>query len=87
MLRGVAGADPAAAPVVGDGCWSFFPAEDALAEALGAWPGELRAEVDRARRAGHLDRGVRARRAGQGGAPRAAPPQRALPNRGLVGTE
>ncbi len=66
MLRGVAGADPAAAPeasasfrrvrlvvpglpeapVVGDGCCSFFPAEDALAEALGAWPGVLRVEVD-----------------------------------------
>ncbi len=38
MLRGVEGADPAAAPVVGDDFWSFFPAEDALAEALGAWP-------------------------------------------------
>jgi copper chaperone CopZ len=34
------------APVVGDGCCSFFPAEDALAEALGAWPGVLRVEVD-----------------------------------------
>ena len=66
MLRGVEGADPAAAPgapgglhrvrlvvpglaeapVVGDGCCSFFPAEDALAEALGAWPGVLGVEVD-----------------------------------------
>jgi copper chaperone CopZ len=34
------------APVVGDGCCSFFPAEDALAEALGAWPGVLGVEVD-----------------------------------------
>ena len=36
----------AEAPVVGDGCCSFFPAEDALAEALGAWPGVLGVEVD-----------------------------------------
>jgi copper chaperone CopZ len=34
------------APVVGDGCCSFFPAEDALAEAVGAWPGVLGVEVD-----------------------------------------
>lgn len=34
------------APVVGDGCCSFFPAEDALAEALGGWPGVLGVEVD-----------------------------------------
>jgi copper chaperone CopZ len=66
VLRGVEGADPAAAPeaaaaihrvrlvvpglpeapVVGDGCCSFVPAEDALAEALGAWPGVLGVEVD-----------------------------------------
>ncbi len=66
MLRGVAGAGPAAtreapgglhrvrlvvpglaeAPVVGDGCCSFFPAEDVLAEVLGAWPGVLGVEVD-----------------------------------------
>lgn len=36
----------AEAPVVGDGCCSFVPAEDALAEALDAWPGVLRVEVD-----------------------------------------
>jgi copper chaperone CopZ len=34
------------APVVGDGCCSFFPAEDALAEALDAWPGVFGVEVD-----------------------------------------
>ncbi len=44
----------AEAPVVGDVCCSFFPAEDALAEALGAWPGcsgsrWTSREVDRAR--------------------------------------
>ena len=36
----------AEAPVVGDGCCSFVPAEDALAEALDAWPGVLGVEVD-----------------------------------------
>jgi hypothetical protein len=36
----------AEAPVVGDGCCSFVPAEDALAEALEVWPGVLRVVVD-----------------------------------------
>lgn len=36
----------AEAPVVGDGCCSFVPAEDALAEAVCAWPGVLGVEVD-----------------------------------------
>ncbi len=36
----------AEAPVVGGGCCSFVLAEDALAEALGAWPGIVEVEVD-----------------------------------------
>jgi hypothetical protein len=47
----------AEAPVVGDGCCSFFPAEDALAEALGAWPGVLGVEVDIERGSIDLDLG------------------------------
>ncbi len=34
------------ATVVGGGCCSFLPAEDALGEALGAWPGVRCVEVN-----------------------------------------